>query len=270
MKKVYSVLFVTCFLTACSVENINTAVPVLETLAPESVQTNSAALGGVLINEAGTVTETGIAIGTSETPGANELKVPMDPYQNTATFAGFVENLLPATTYYFRAYGTNQTGTGYGETFSFTTQETAACNPATDNYFTVGYSNYATSVLSVFRETDMLPFNDGNQQFYTYGNSAQSIGSYGVTLQFLETGGGLPLTGTYTTVYEFDNHSTPSSGEIKLYISPIGNPGSFTGIPGMVGQKVYVENTNGIVTFIFCDTQVNQQYTLNGKFTYGD
>ena len=39
----------------------------------------------------------------------------------TGSFSVPAENLAPGTTYYFRAFATNETGTSYGETLSFTT-----------------------------------------------------------------------------------------------------------------------------------------------------
>ena len=66
------------------------------------------------------VTRRGFCWSTTSTPTVNDNEIHEEGYY-TANYTMRLENLLPQTTYYVRAYATNEVGTAYGEERIFTT-----------------------------------------------------------------------------------------------------------------------------------------------------
>jgi hypothetical protein len=109
--------------TAYGNQETFTTIPiVIPTVAttPISSITNTAANSGgsVTSNGGGSVTAWGICWGTSPNPTLANSFLPNSV--NSASYSISLSGLLPNTTYYVRAYATNQAGTAYGnqETFS--------------------------------------------------------------------------------------------------------------------------------------------------------
>lgn len=261
MKRILLSFIVISLFIGCQVENINYSVPVMTTYEPQNVLATSASLGGVTLSEGGKeITEYGIVYGTNPEPTINDNKKAEG--SRLGDFYNNYEVFNPGTTYYYRSYGTNATGTGYGDTYTFTTSENAPCNPTRNNYVNLGNYFGNLDINYVDRE-DNRGFVNGNVVFV--GGSGNSIIS--INVGFNEVNGRLPLTGTYTTVYGFDTNETPSEGKIHLGISNY-NGGDIGGDFAPPGLKVYVQNNNGVINFIFCDLIISQYYKLNGKFTY--
>lgn len=259
MKKIYLTIFTGLLFISCSVERISTAVPIVETFEPESVQTNTVVAGGSIINEAGTLNEYGLLVSTNTDPALTDRKIAFE--EPSYGFTKIITGLLPLTTYYYKAYGTNETGTGYGKTYSFTTGEEAACTFAQDNRVNTGnFFNYI-SVNGV---------DIANHGSFIEGNIIFESTSYNSAIQLLlgfnEVNGRMPLTGTYETVNGFDSIDERSQGKVDFMLINYGS--SIGGAVAPLGTKIYVQNNNGAITFIFCNIALNQYYTLNGKFTY--
>ena len=119
--------------------NISTATRTVNVLAPAStppsvnstsatsVAASTATLNGNVVN-AGTsaVSARGFVYSTMDMTlaiGADGVTT-LPGGSGTGAFSAAAENLTPGTTYYFRAFATNETGTTYGETLSFTTLKT--------------------------------------------------------------------------------------------------------------------------------------------------
>lgn len=99
-------------------------VPVLTTVAVTSITTTSAVTGGNISSDGnGSVTARGVCWATTDNPTVDGTKT--TDGTGTGTFASNLTGLLPATTYYVRAYATNTAGTGYGASVSFTTSALA-------------------------------------------------------------------------------------------------------------------------------------------------
>jgi len=258
MKKILLAFFGASLFSACSVENIIEVVPVMITYEPQNILTTSASMGGITMSEGGNpITEHGIVIGTNDMPTTADNKISVGSRIGDYYFN--YEGLAPGTTYYYRAFGTNLTGTGYGDIYNFTTQEQAPCEPSQDNYLDTGLSTI--TIDSVEKESH--PFTDGNIEFQTLTNNSTTK----IFLGFKELDQRLPLTGTYTIVDDFLYQAGDSQGTVTLLVN------SYIGweqasAKGIAGDKIYVENTDGVVTFIFCDLELSNYYTLNGKFSY--
>lgn len=118
--------------------SISVVIPTVTTTAASGITSTSALLAGNVTNDGGgTVTERGYVISSSDTtPDRNEERTITDG-SGTGAFSETVGSLLPSTTYYWRPYGVNSAGVGYGSVNHFTT---SATTPAVTS---VGSSNIA-------------------------------------------------------------------------------------------------------------------------------
>ena len=124
------VLFV--FANSCKKDdNNNTGIPVLSTTAVTDITQATATCGGNITSDGGaTVTARGVCWSTGQTPTISDNKT--TDGTGAGEFSSILSGLSPNTTYYVRAYATNSSGTGYGSTMSFTTQEGSSGGTFTD------------------------------------------------------------------------------------------------------------------------------------------
>lgn len=104
------------FCISCKKENI----PSVSTTDASSLGQTSATSGGTVISDGGSpVSSRGVCWGLSDIPNINDSKT-IDGAGN-GNFSSVLTNLNAGTKYFFRAYATNNKGTGYGDIISFTT-----------------------------------------------------------------------------------------------------------------------------------------------------
>lgn len=109
-------LFLSGLLHSCKKEE----VPVLTTSEVSNIAGTTATSGGTIIEgNLPMITERGICWSKENNPTVDDDRTIV--LGGSATFAGDMTGLNPATTYYVRAYAINSAGTGYGEAVSFTT-----------------------------------------------------------------------------------------------------------------------------------------------------
>ncbi|MBR7167647.1 MAG: hypothetical protein IKD33_02420, partial [Bacteroidales bacterium] len=85
-----------------------------------NITTTSAVCGGTVILDYGyTITERGVCWSTTPSPTIADNHT--SDGTGTGTFTSALSGLTDSTTYYFRAYATNEKGTGYGQEYSFRT-----------------------------------------------------------------------------------------------------------------------------------------------------
>ncbi len=103
-------------------------IPSLSTTSITNITETSASSGGNVTNDGGSnVTAKGICWSTNQNPTTNN-----DSTNNgtgTGTFTSSLTNLNPNTTYYVRAYATNNEGTAYGNQQTFTTDSSNNSTP---------------------------------------------------------------------------------------------------------------------------------------------
>ncbi len=98
-----------------------TTLPAITTTALSSITASTASGGGDVTSTGGaTVTARGVCWSTSENPTISGSKTTDD--SGAGAFSSTITGLLEDTTYYVRAYATNEVGTAYGSQRSFTTQ----------------------------------------------------------------------------------------------------------------------------------------------------
>ena len=94
--------------------------PTVTTNGITNISTTFATSGGNIPSDGGSVvTARGVVWGMSSSPTINDNKT--TDGTGSGAFVSQVTGLIPGTTYYLRAYATNDAGTSYGEEFSFAT-----------------------------------------------------------------------------------------------------------------------------------------------------
>jgi hypothetical protein len=89
----------------------------------------SARSGGNVTDDGGSeIISRGVVWNTSENPDLDNNGGFTTDGSGPAAFTSVLEGLLPATTYYVRAYATNSTGTSYGESVDFKTRSGERCD----------------------------------------------------------------------------------------------------------------------------------------------
>lgn len=97
-----------------------TTTPTVTTTSVSDITSSSAKCGGNVISDGGTsVTARGICWSTSHNPTINNSHTSSGT--GTGTFTASMTGLSASTTYYVRAYATNNKGTSYGEQRTFAT-----------------------------------------------------------------------------------------------------------------------------------------------------
>ncbi|SHG13194.1 Por secretion system C-terminal sorting domain-containing protein [Flavobacterium fluvii] len=95
-------------------------IPILATTTASQIKGETAVAGGVVSDNGGAaIAAEGICWNTTGNPTIADSKT--TDTSGTATFSTLLKNLTPNTTYYYRAYATNETTTGYGAVATFTT-----------------------------------------------------------------------------------------------------------------------------------------------------
>lgn len=108
-----------------SFKTVEVTMPTVTTNDISNITTNSAFCGGNVTSDGnGTVTARGVCWSTSPNPTINNLyDEKTEDGSGTGTFTSNLINLTENTTYYVRAYVTNEKGTAYGEEESFKTEK---------------------------------------------------------------------------------------------------------------------------------------------------
>lgn len=97
-------------------------VPTVTTVKPYSIASASAVAGGSISNTGGKpITSRGIVYSTAPNPTV-ESAIVVSNGTGGGSYSSLLIGLSSSTTYYVRAFATNEIGTGYGEEYAFTTQ----------------------------------------------------------------------------------------------------------------------------------------------------
>ncbi|MBQ7533953.1 MAG: hypothetical protein IJT45_09745 [Bacteroidales bacterium] len=134
--------------------------PTVTTNDVSSVTSNSAVCGGNVTSAGnGTVTERGVCWSISENPTINDSHT--NDGTGTGSYTSNITNLIENTTYYVRAFATNEIGTAYGEQKIFTTEQDSPNVPtgAINGLFTINENG------------DQVWFSQGNLQYQASTNT---------------------------------------------------------------------------------------------------
>ncbi len=143
-----------------AVIELEVALPTVTTSAVSQITETSAVAGGHVTSDGGAVvTERGVVYGKSPNPTISNLSNTIRPCgSGTGEFTYTITDLQENTTYYIRAYATNDVGTAYGEEESFTTNENNEISDPTgteNGYVDLGLSvKWATTNVGASKAED--------------------------------------------------------------------------------------------------------------------
>jgi uncharacterized protein (TIGR02145 family) len=247
-----------------SFKTIPILVPVLTTY-PVTFETQTTINTGGVVTEfnGGFVSARGVCWDTSPNPTvalSTKTKESLVNYN----FYSKVTGLTAGTTYYLRAYATNEAGTGYGNEFSFTIHEDGT--PVTDidaniyNTVTIGTQVWMAENLRVTRFNDNTPINlvttgywQSNFPAYCWYNNEEATykPNYGALYSYYAagryfdknicpTGWHVPTDRDWTTLITYLGGDSVAGGKLKEagtthWLSPnpeATNESGFTALPG--------------------------------------
>ena len=97
-------------------------LPVLTTNSVSDITKTNAICGGVIVSDGGTgIISRGVCWDTVKNPTIDDYKT--NDGIGTGSYSSSIAGLTAGTTYYLRAYATNNLGTAYGNEIKFTTNE---------------------------------------------------------------------------------------------------------------------------------------------------
>ena len=244
-------------------------LPTVMTKNITNIKTNSARSGGNVSSDGnGTVTARGVCWSTSPNPTIDDNKT--TDGSGTGSYTSNISNLSENTTYYVRAYATNEKGTAYGEEKSFTIRaltgtengygwvdlglsvKWATCNVGADSpeeygdYYAWGETRTKSNYLSSNCPTFELSISQLQSQGYidSEGNlTAQhdaATANWGGTwrmptydeLNELRT----MCTWTWTTQNGVNGYKVTGSSGVSIFLPAAGYRGSSLNSAGSIGS----------------------------------
>jgi len=235
----------------------NQNAPVLSTTEVTEITATTAVSGGNVMDDGGTtVTDRGVCWSKNENPTIDDNKT--EDGTGTGSFTSTVTDLEPNTTYYLRAYATNNEGTGYGSALSFTTQEGNNIGTFTDPRDGKVYQTIEIGDQQWMAENLAYVPSSGN--YWAYENDIANVETYGylydwqTALNVCPTGWHVPSDEEWTELIDHLGGSSIAGGKLKatgtieagtgLWYAPNTGATNQTGFAALPGGALY-----GIGTF---------------------
>lgn len=172
----------------------------ISTNTASNITDTSALLGGEITFDGGaTVTQRGIAYSTTPNPDISS-NITIDG-SGTGAFISSISGLVPATTYYARAYAINSVGTAYGQQVNFTSRVRVAGGLVYANSSSTAFTNSSISLLTLGSIT-ATALTQNNSQFSFL---PVEIGSYGLSVSSSKPWGGVNATDAILIINHFSN-----------------------------------------------------------------
>lgn len=266
------------------------SLPTITTNSISSITGNSAQSGGTIINNGGSnIIQKGIC--WSILPSPTVLNNFTQNGGINASFTSNINGLVPATTYYVRAYAINGVGVSYGNVFSFTTiavlptiisspisnitsataesggiisddggaqvTQRGVCwginpNPTTANFTT----NNGSGIGSFTSNLTMLT---PNTLYYFRAYAINSVGTvYGSQESFTTTPGlglGVQFNGHFYPSFVYSNGQEWMTENLRTAAYANGDP-----IPNVVDSATWVNNTSGAWIYPNNSSQFEDSY----------
>jgi len=296
MKRIVIILtlFVAAF-AACKKETKKT-LAVISTNSATSITSTSAVVGGTISNTGGTtITQSGICYALNSNPTLSDSLVSASA-SGTGSYTATLSNLNSNTTYYYRAYATNGTGTALGAVDSFVTSQgtaTITTSAITNNQALTAQSGgtitnnggaavtakgicWSTSMNPTISSSKTVDAGTGNAfsdtltnltlgvTYYVRAYATNSFGTgYGNQISFTvsSTGTVTDIDGnTYGTITIGTQTWTTSNLRVRHYRN--GDPIE----DGYTGVNLDTTSVTGIFTFANKDTTTASSYGLYYNF----
>ncbi|MBI4946226.1 MAG: fibrobacter succinogenes major paralogous domain-containing protein [Bacteroidetes bacterium] len=276
---VLSLMIVVLLNEGCKKKDKSTpsSVPVLSTASISAITQTAAQCGGNITSDGGAeITARGVCWSTGQTPTTGDNKT--TDGTGTGNFTSAITGLTANTTYYARAYATNNAGTAYGSTFSFTTLQNTVTDIDGNVYktVTIGTQEWMTENLKVTHYRDGTPIpnlTDGiawmdarTGAWCSYNNDTNNLNTYGRLYNWYTvvdsrnlcpTGWHIPSDAEWATLATYLGADSISGGKLKEtgtahWLSPntgATNETGFTALPG--GYRYFTGQFNFIGNFCF-------------------
>ncbi len=162
--------------------------PIVTTTTPSAVAQTTATVGGTVLNQgASALTERGVVWNLTGNPTIADHKI-VEGSITVDAFTVPMTGLSPATTYYVKAFASNESGTGYGDELSFTTTCTPPVTQASnfiaplvnENDVTLSWTSGGDHVIIIAKEgspVDEDPFTGTSYAANTNFALGEDIGS---------------------------------------------------------------------------------------------
>jgi len=250
MKKLLLILFAGAIsVNFLSCKKNNTTPPVVSTKGVSQVSYSSAVSGGSISNSGGLeVSSCGVCIGQDPDPDIKNTT-----FTGTLTAKSFNVNLnqlMPNTKYFARAFASNEAGTGFGEELSFTTSQSTLPVLITSPVISIR----KTTAISGRSITD-----DGGSDIIAHGlcrsttqnpttNDNRTNDGRGIGLFTSKISGLTESTTYYLRAYDTNLAGTAYGSEVtfRSFGGPVFNPGlSYGTVPDIDGNVYKTITING-------------------------
>ncbi len=232
--------------------DVTVTEPTVSTNSVSSITANTAICGGNVTSDGnGTVTARGICWSETSEPKINNLySEESNEGTGTGSFTSSMTNLKANTTYYVRAYATNEAGTSYGEVKSFTTRASTGTENGygwVDLGLSVKWATCNVGADSPEEYGDYFAWGETSPKSdYSSSNSA----TYGLSNSELQSQGYIDSEGNLTAQYDAATANwggswrMPTSAEIQELIDNC--TWTWTTYNGVKGYNVEGPNGNSI------------------------
>ena len=219
----------------------NGSSPVVSTNSASSIYQDRATVNGT-VNPNNSATTAWFEYGTTQSFGNTTSYQTVGSGSGNQAISGYLYNLLPNTTYYYRAVAQNSYGTNYGSTLTFTTQSYGlglnGSAPTVVTNSTISSSqNYATLQGSI------NPNGSPTNAWFEYGMT-QSLGN---TSGYQSVGSGAGQT----TIYGYLSNLSPNVTYYYRAVAQNSYGTSYGTIMTFTTQSGYYGNNNGNVPLVY-------------------
>ncbi|MBQ3751093.1 MAG: hypothetical protein II865_07320 [Bacteroidales bacterium] len=243
-----------CTATASITVTVNPILPTVTTNDVANITETTAVCGGNVISDGGAPTYRGVCWSTSPNPTVSGSHT-MDG-TGTGSFTSSITGLTPNTTYYVRAYATNNVvGTSYGEEMSFTTP----CN--------VVYVSITGNTTVNYGQATTLTASGANNYQWSTGATTASITVYPTT--------------TPTTMYTVtgtNSYGCTATASVTVTVNPVAptvttnNVSNIQATSATCGGNVTSHGGSAVMARGVCwgtsqNPTVNNSHTTNGSGT---
>jgi uncharacterized protein (TIGR02145 family) len=279
-------------------EPICWARPVLSTAEVTEITSTTAKCGGTITSDGGaTVIVRGVCWSTAPTPTVADNKTTNGA--GAGSFISTITALIANTSYFVRAYATNSSGTGYGMTMAFVTDQ----GPITDidgNLYqtvTIGTQVWMAENLKVthFRNGDAIPYVTDNTEwsginigaYCEYNNDVNNVAVYGHLYNWYSVtdsrkiapvGWHVPTDAEWQTLIDYLGGDAVAGGKMKEtgtthWSSPntdATNESRFSGLPGGYRDGNGYYGVMGVAAYFWSTTEDSGYFAWNRILSYSN
>jgi hypothetical protein len=236
---------------------VGKGLPILVTAAVTNITATTAISGGTISSDGGkAVTARGVCWNTTGSPTISNSKT-----TNGSGIGSFVSNLSGlsnSTTYYVRAYATNETGTAYGNQLTFTTPTSSVVLTNIVNYMDAGNaSSYPGSGTTWF---DLSPQSkNGSIVGATFSSDNGGCFVFNGTTSYVETVT-LPGTGTSTFSQSICVWVSPNDTDGNIVSVSSQNPQGGWNMPPIAADGSRFRGKYWSNSYLYSSTYTNNQW----------